>query len=75
MTSRETATALEEKLDDYRACGTSLIWAVDPARPTVMISANDAPTRWVREGDTLDGGAVLPLFSCGVAELLEGVAG
>ena len=70
----ETASELEEKLNDYRACGTALIWVVDPVRRTVMIIASDAPPRWVREGERLDGGAVLPEFSCGVAELFEGVA-
>ncbi|MDQ2665831.1 MAG: Uma2 family endonuclease [Gemmatimonadota bacterium] len=74
LSPSETASALEEKLDDYRACGTSLIWVVDPQRRKVMIIASDAPPRWVREGDRLDGGAVLPGFSCGVADLLVGVA-
>ena len=70
----ETAAELQEKLDDYRTCGTPLIWVVDPARRTVMIIASDAPPRWVREGERLDGGAVLPGFSCDVAELFVGVA-
>jgi len=39
-----------------------------------MILSNDAPVRWLRESDTLDGGAVIPGFSCRVAELFEGIA-
>jgi hypothetical protein len=39
-----------------------------------MLIASDAPAQWLREGDTLDGGRVLPGFTCGVAELFEGVA-
>jgi Uma2 family endonuclease len=74
LSPSETASELEEKLDDYRACGTPLIWVVDPARRTVMIIASDAPPRWVREGDSLDGGAILPEFSCAVADLFVGVA-
>ena len=70
----ETASELEEKLEDYRTCGTQLIWVVDPIRRTVMIMASDAPLRWVREGERLDGGAVLPGFSCDVSELFVGVA-
>ena len=70
----ETASELEEKLDDYRTCGTPLIWVVDPVRRTVMVVASDAPPRWVREDERLDGGAVLPGFNCAVAELFEGVA-
>jgi Uma2 family endonuclease len=74
LSPSETASALEEKLHDYRACGTSLIWVVDPVRRTVTIVACDAPPRWVGEGDRLDGGAVLPGFSCGVTDLFVGVA-
>ena len=74
LSPSETASTLEQKLDDYRACGTPLIWVVDPARRTVMIVANDAPVSWLREGDTLNGGSVLPEFTCPVEALFEGVA-
>lgn len=74
LSPSESASELEEKLGDYRACGTPLIWVVDPVRRTVMIVASDSPVRWLREADTLDGGEVLPGFSCGVAELFEGIA-
>jgi len=74
LSPSESASELEEKLDDYRACGTPLIWVVDPARRTVMIVASNSPVRWLRETDTLDGGEVVPGFSCGVAELFEGIA-
>lgn len=74
LSPSESASELEEKLDDYRSCGTPLIWVIDPVRRTVMIVASDAPVRWLREADTLDGGAVVPGFSCRVAELFEGIA-
>ena len=74
LSPSESASELEEKLDDYRACGTPLIWVVDPVRRTVMIVASDAPVRWLREGDMLDGGDVIPGFSCEVAELFKGIA-
>ena len=74
LSPSESASELEEKLDDYRACGTPLIWVVDPVRRTVMIVASDAPLRWLREGDTLDGGEVIPGFTCEVAGLFKGIA-
>ena len=74
LSPTESASELEEKLDDYCACGTPLIWVVDPVLRTVMIVASDAPVRWLREADTLDGGEVVPGFSCGVAQLFEGIA-
>ena len=74
LSPSESASELEEKLDDYRACGTPLIWVVDPVQRTVMVVASDAPARWLREGDALDGGNVVLGFSCGVAELFDGIA-
>ncbi len=74
LSPSESASELDEKLEDYRACGTPLIWVVDPARRTVMIVANDAPVRWLSKGDTLDGGEILPGFSCEVVELFQGLA-
>lgn len=74
LSPSESASELEEKLEDYRACGTPLLWVVDPVRRTVMIVANDAPVRWLRESDRLDGGNVVPGFSCDVTELFEGIA-
>ena len=74
LSPSETASELEEKLDDYLVSGTRLIWIVNPVRRTVMVVSNDAPVRWLREGETLDGGAVVPGFSCAVAEIFEGIA-
>lgn len=74
LSPSESALELEEKLDDYRSCGTPLIWVIDPVRRTVMVVASDAPVRWLREVDTLDGGGVVPGFSCRVTELFEGIA-
>ena len=74
LSPSESASDLEEKLDDYRACGTPLLWVIDPVRRTVMIIASDAPVRWLREGDVLGGGNVVPGFSCDVADLFEGIA-
>ena len=74
LSPTETASELEEKLDDYLVSGTPLIWVVDPVRRTVMIVSADAPVRWLREGDTLDGGGVIPGFACAVSDIFEGIA-
>ena len=70
----ESASELEEKLDDYLYSGTQLTWVVDPARRTVMIVAADAPVRWLRESETLDGGKVVSGFTCAVSDIFEGIA-
>jgi Uma2 family endonuclease len=74
LSPSETASELEEKLDDYLVSGAALIWVVDPVRRTVMIVSADAPVRWLREGDTLDGGNILPAFACAVSEIFDGIA-
>ena len=74
LSPSETASELEEKLDDYLLSGTPLIWVVDPVRRTVMIIAADAPVRWLRETDTLDGGTVVTGFTCPVSDIFEGIA-
>ncbi len=68
------ASALQEKIDDYRVSGTTLIWVVDPIRRTVVSMANDAAERLLHEGDVLTGGRVLPDFSCDVAQIFDGIA-
>lgn len=74
LSPNETASDTEEKLADYRAAGTPLVWVVDPAKRLVTVYAADAPTRWFRMGDTLDGGSVLPGFTLLVDALFEDVA-
>ena len=74
LSPSETASELEEKLDDYLFSGTPLIWVVDPVRRTVMLVAADSPVRWLRESDTLDGGTVIPGFTCPVSDIFEGIA-
>lgn len=74
LSPSETASDTEEKLADYRAAGTRLLWVVDPAKRMVSIYAADAPARWVRTGEVLDGGEVLPGFALPVEALFEDVA-
>jgi hypothetical protein len=39
-----------------------------------MTVAAEAPVRWLFEGDVLDGGTVIPGFSCAVDVVFEGIA-
>lgn len=74
LSPSESASELEEKLADYTTAGTRLIWVVDPARRTVMILDQSRPVRWLQESDVLEGGEVVPGFTCRVAEIFEGIA-
>jgi Uma2 family endonuclease len=57
------------KLAMYQEAGVPLIWLVDPDNETVTVIAAGQPTRVVKQGDTLDGGDILPGFSVPVAEI------
>jgi Uma2 family endonuclease len=69
----DTASELQERLDDYFAAGTRAVWVVDPDRRTVTLHSATAPTRRLREGDTLDGADVVPGFAVPVRALFEGL--
>jgi Uma2 family endonuclease len=74
LSPNETASELEEKVRDYHTAGTRLFWIVDPALRVVSVRNASAPERWVREGDALDGGNVLPGFTIPVAKLFARLA-
>ena len=74
LSPSETASEVQEKLEDYHVAGTTLVWVVDPVRRSVMVVARDAPLIQLHESDTLDGGEVLPEFSCAVSDIFDGIA-
>lgn len=74
LSPSETASELDEKIDDYMRSGTALMWVIDPMRRTVMVISSDAAVVSLHDDDTLSGGNVLPDFSCIVAEIFEGIA-
>ncbi len=57
------------KIAFYLANGVRLVWTVDPRRRTVKVLAPGQEPRTLTEGDTLDGGDVLPDFTIAVAEI------
>lgn len=65
---------VEEKVDEYFAAGTHVVWAVSPRRKTVRVYRRDGTSMTLRVSDTLDGGEVLAGFTCKVAELFSEVA-
>ncbi len=64
-----SAVGYFEKISEYIASGVKLVWLVDPEAQTVMVY--NGTTRGIEYGDadSLDGGEVLPGFTCTVAEL------
>jgi Uma2 family endonuclease len=64
-----TQQELAEKLHDYFAAGTRLVWYVDPDQQHVEVFTSESEKRVVTTTDLLDGGNVLPGFTLSLADL------
>ena len=51
--------------------GVRLVWITDPEARTITALPQSGPTRTFTEADTLDGGDVLPGFTCPVRDIFE----
>jgi Uma2 family endonuclease len=65
----DTLEEVEEKVADYLAAGTRLVWVVNPRRKTVTVYRSPEAAQILRGDDELDGGDVVPGFRCAVAEV------
>ena len=71
VSPNDTLEEVEEKVDDYLASGTRLVWVVNPRRRTVTVNQPGNNPVILRERETLDGGEVLPGFQCVVSEVFS----
>lgn len=62
---------LREKVRDFLTAGTPLVWVVFPSTREVIVHTADGLARTYGENDVLEHEAVLPGFSCRVAELFD----
>lgn len=60
-----------EKAGEYFAMGVNRVWIVDPARRTLHVLSPDAAPQRFTKGQSLRDEALLPGFSCRVAELFD----
>jgi Uma2 family endonuclease len=64
--------AIQDKVDDYLAAGTRVVWVVEPRTRTITVYRPEHEVRILREDDELDGGEVLPGFRVVVGAIFEG---
>lgn len=64
-----TKRQLREKIREYFFAGVRMVWVVDPEDRSVTVLRAPDEGRALYEAATLDGGDVLPGFSCKVADL------
>jgi Uma2 family endonuclease len=69
VSPNDDAEQLQAKLAEFRAAGVPLLWVVYPGSRQVEVIHDDGTARYLAESDALDGGDVLPGFSCQVADL------
>ena len=65
----ETPREVEEKVADWLGAGTHLVWTIYPASRTVTVYRSPEDALVLSEEDTLDGGDVIPGFTCSVRDL------
>ena len=58
------------KVSMYLEAGVEVVWLVDPVKRTIIVFTGDGNPMTLGEGDTIDGGNVLPGFHSRVADLL-----
>ena len=68
---RDSAADIEEKALMWLAHGVLIVWAVDPDTRTVDVYRAGFPVVTLADGDSLDGGDVLPGFSCAVSDIFD----
>ncbi len=71
ISPRDKAEELYLKLWDYHRAGVPWVWVVNPRGKTVQTIHADGNGTLLGPEDMLDGGDILPGFSCRVAALFE----
>lgn len=69
MSPNDSKPEVGKKVHEYLRRGARLVWVVFPKKRSVVVYRLDAPVLMLSEGDTLDGGDVLPGFSYPLARL------
>lgn len=65
----DSTREINEKAAAWLRAGTQLAWVVNPRRRTVTVCLPDGKKRSLTANEHLDGGDVLPGFTCRVADL------
>jgi len=69
ISPRDLAEEILERLDEYWAAGTQLVWVVYPTRRLVYVYQGPRQVRILGAADQLDGGEVLPGLRIAIASL------
>ncbi len=67
----DTQREVNDKTRMWLSHGVSIVWEIYPADRAVMVHRSDGSSIILNEDDILDGGDVLPDFSCPVREIFD----
>jgi Uma2 family endonuclease len=74
LSEGNTKAEMQQKLREYFASGTRLVWFVEPRDRTVAVyHGPEAPTVILRESDILDGEQVVPGFKLPVSAIFQNI--
>jgi Uma2 family endonuclease len=71
VSPNDTASMIQDKVQDYLIHGTQLVWVVYPQQRMITVYHPDGTARTLGEAETLSGEAVVPGFSCQVSEIFD----
>jgi Uma2 family endonuclease len=69
LSKSNTRAEMKRKLEEYFGAGVRLVWLVDPRKKTVRVHTTVEPFVVLKEGQSLDGGDVLPGFTLSLDDL------
>ncbi|NQT38847.1 MAG: Uma2 family endonuclease [Planctomycetes bacterium] len=68
----DTISDVDDKVRMWLDAGTSVVWVVNPKWRNVTVYRSPTDIRTLTENEQLDGGDVVPGFSCRVGEIFAG---
>lgn len=65
----DTASEIQDKVQDYLKYGSQLVWVIYPRQQMVMVHYPDGTAQTRHQADTLDGETIIPGFSCPISDI------
>ena len=71
LSPNDTYSEIRQRIQDQLACGTKLVWVIDPEARKITVHQQGQEDYSLGENDDLTGDKVLPDFRCTVAEFFK----
>ena len=70
LSPEDTAGEVQQKVSEWLAAGTRLVWVIDPRRRSATVYRPLGDPQYLSENDVLGGEDVIPGFTCQVRDLV-----